>query len=152
MVIVINLCILVISIALHLYFLIQYILEKESKYLKGFVNTAISNIALAGILTVVAVFRPDYIRTINLSLILWLMSGILMVAMLSLKIRIVMSIYRRSKDPANYHYNYFGKKVTHENVVKQGEVIAFFATMPFFLFSGAYFIARLVNLIMFGHL
>ncbi|TAL35583.1 MAG: hypothetical protein EPN93_09940 [Spirochaetes bacterium] len=115
-------------------------------------NTAISNILIAGILTVIALFRPDLIRNLNLLLLFWVMTGVLMMAMLFVKLRIIRNIVRRSRDPSNYHLNYFGKKVLHENVVQQGELVTFFVTIPFFLMAGAYFLARLTNLLLYGRL
>ncbi len=75
-----------------------------------------------------------------------------MMIMLVIKISIFVVVYRRSKDPAHYHFNFFGKKVLHTSVVKPIEVVLFMFTMPFFLISGAYFIARLINLILYKHL
>ncbi len=141
-----------ISFTLHVYFLIQYVIKLEKVYLRRFINTAVSNILLAGCLTVMAIFRPDSIRYVNLKLLLWIMSGLVMIIMLLVKISILRNIYRRSKDPVNYHLNFFGKKVLHSSVVLQGEIYIFFFTIPFFLFAGAYFLARLLNLVMYGHL
>lgn len=140
------------SIAVHIYFLINYILKKEKKYLKRFVNTAISNILLGGVLTVLALVKPVYVRHVNLKLMFWIMAGLLMLMMLSIKVRILRNMYRRSKDPANYHLNFFGKKVLHSSVVLQEEVYVFFFTIPLFLITGAYFFARFINYLLYGHL
>jgi len=75
----------------------------------------------------------------------WILSGIIMFIALSVKIRIFIKIYQRSKDPANYHTNYFGKKVLHSTVVSKFDLMIFFGTMPFSLIAGAYFIAKLIN-------
>jgi hypothetical protein len=152
MIIVIGLIFLQISFTSHMYFLIQYVLKKDGKYLRRFVNTAISNILIAGVLTVLSLFRPDLLRDLNLGMLFWLMSGLMMMTMLLVKVNILRNIYRRSHDPENYHFNFFGKKVLHSSVVSKGEVYIFLFTIPFFLFSGAYFFARLVNLIMFKRL
>ena len=80
------------------------------------------------------------------------MTGFIMVIMLFIKISIFRAIYKRSQDPEHFHYNYFGKKVLHGSVVKFEEILIFFFTMPFFLFCGAYFVARLFNLLLYKHL
>lgn len=141
-----------ISFSFHIYSLVLYVLRRENKYLKLFINTTISNILLAGGITALAIIRPDYVSKINFKLLLWLMSGFIMLIMLFLKISIFISICKRTKDPANYHFNFFGKKVLHASVVKFEEIIVFFFTMPFFLFCGAYFIARLFNLLLYKQL
>ncbi len=152
MIIRIFLLFLQISFTAHIYFLVQFILRKENAYLKRFINTAISNIVLAGTLTVLVIFRPDLIRDVNLKFLLWIMSGLIMLIMLMIKITIMRNMFKRSKDPANYHFNYFGKKVLHSKVVLQEEVYIFLFTIPFFLFCGAYFFARLVNLLLYKSL
>lgn len=152
MIIRIFLLFLQISFTAHIYFLVQFILRKENAYLKRFINTAISNIVLAGALTVLVIFRPDLIRDVNLKFLLWIMSGLIMLIMLMIKITIMRNMFKRSKDPANYHFNYFGKKVLHSKVVLQEEVYIFLFTIPFFLFCGAYFFARLVNLLLYKSL
>ena len=152
MIIRIFLLFLQISFTAHIYFLVQFILRKENAYLKRFINTAISNIVLAGALTVLVIFRPDLIRDVNLKFLLWIMSGLIMLIMLMIKITIMRNMFKRSRDPANYHFNYFGKKVLHSKVVLQEEVYIFLFTIPFFLFCGAYFFARLVNLLLYKSL
>jgi hypothetical protein len=83
---------------------------------------------------------------------LWILSGFSMMFMLLLKIGIFQRIYRRCHMPEHFHYNFFGKKVLHSSVVNKGEVFVFFILMPFFLVSGAYFIARFINLMLYGKL
>lgn len=146
------LVLLQISFTVHIYFLIQYVLRREGRFLRRFINTAISNIVLAGALTILVIFRPDLIRNINLQFLLWIMAGLIMIIMIMIKATILRNMYRRSKDPANYHFNFFGKKVLHSKVVLQEEIYIFLFTIPFFLFCGAYFFARLINLLMFGQL
>jgi hypothetical protein len=46
------------------------------------------------------------------------------------------NMYRRSKDPANYHFNFFGKKVLHSKVVLQEEIYIFLFPSRFFFFAG----------------
>jgi hypothetical protein len=141
-----------ISFSLHIYALVLYVLRRENKYLKGFINTTISNVLLAGIITFLAITNTNYVSKVDFKFLLWLMMGFLMLIMLFIKISIFRAIYKRSKDPQHFHYNYFGKKVLHGTVVKFEEILIFFFTMPFFLFCGAYFIARLFNLLLYKQL
>ncbi|HOJ27922.1 MAG TPA: hypothetical protein PL059_02500 [Spirochaetota bacterium] len=141
-----------ISFSLHIYSLVLYVLRRENKYLKGFINTTISNVLLAGAITTLAIIHPVYVAKVDFKLLLWLMTGFIMLIMLFIKISIARAIYKRSKDPQHFHYNYFGKKVLHGTVVKFEEILIFFFTMPFFLFCGAYFIARLINLLLYKQL
>jgi len=141
-----------ISFSLHIYALVLYVLRRENKYLKGFINTTISNVLLAGIITFLAITNPNYVSKVDFKFLLWLMMGFLMLIMLFIKISIFRAIYKRSKDPQHFHYNFFGKKVLHGTVVKFEEILIFFFTMPFFLFCGAYFIARLFNLLLYKQL
>jgi hypothetical protein len=139
------LLLLLISFSFHLYFLIRFVVRLSKTDLKWFINTAITNIILAGLLSALALIMPGTVRSINFSLMMWMVSGYVMVMMLAVKINIVRSLMRRAKDPQYFHYSYFGKKVLHPEVISKGEVLVFFLTLPIFLFSGAYFIARLVQ-------
>lgn len=141
-----------VSFSIHIYSLVLYVLRRENKYLKGFINTTVSNMVLAGTITAFAIIKQEYVAQVNFQLLLWLMTGFVMLIMLFIKTTIAVAIFRRSRDPNNYHFNYFGKKVLHGNVVKFEEILVFFLTMPFFLFSGAYFIARLFNMLLYGRL
>jgi hypothetical protein len=80
------------------------------------------------------------------------MSGLMMIIMITIKASIIRNIWKRAKDPANYHFNFFGKKVLDSKAVLQEEVFIFLFTVPFFLLAGAYFFARLVNLILYNRL
>ncbi len=141
-----------ISFSIHIYSLVLYVLRRENKYLKGFINTTISNVILAVVITSLAIIKPVYVRSIDFKFVLWLMTGFIMLIMLFIKLSIARAIYKRSKDPQHFHYNYFGKKVLHGTVVKFEEILIFFFTMPFFLFCGAYFVARLFNLLLYKQL
>jgi len=144
--------VLQISFSFHIYSLVLYVLRRENKYLKGFVNTTISNVLIAGSITALVLINPADVSKVDFKLLLWIMTGLIMIIMLFIKIKIAVVIYKRSKDPQHFHYNFFGKKVLHGTVVKFEEIMIFFFTMPFFLFCGAYFIARLLNLLLYDHL
>ena len=96
--------------------------------------------------------RPDLLFQVDVPKLLWIISGFIMVVTLMVKIKIFIRIYRKAQDPDNYHINFFGKKVLHSSVVSRIELAIFFGTIPFFLMSGAYFIARLVNFFLYKHL
>ncbi len=152
MVIIIGLLLLIISFAFHVNFLFQYITKRESRYLRNYINTSVSNVVIAAGLIIIALYRPEYIQKIDLQVLFWLLSGLIMVFMLLVKISVFRRIHRRTKNPEHFHYNFFGKKVLHSSVVKPLEIALFFGSMPFFLFAGAYFVARLINLFMYSHL
>jgi len=152
MIIIILLTALFFSFCVHVYFLIKYVQIREQKHLRAFINTAISNVLISASLSIMALTKPDYIREIDVKMLIWLFSGAILLLMLFIKINIFRNIYRRAQLPEHYHYNFFGKKVLHGSVVKPQEIALFFITMPFFLFLGAYFIARMINLILYGTL
>jgi len=141
-----------ISFFFHILFLVQYILRNERRDLRRFLLTTVSNTIAALGLIIIALSWPAMIHDVDLKVVFWIFSGVIMMIMLVIKISIFVVVYRRSKDPAHYHFNFFGKKVLHTSVVKPIEVVLFMFTMPFFLISGAYFIARLINLILYKHL
>ncbi|HNW31045.1 MAG TPA: hypothetical protein PKN50_21390, partial [Spirochaetota bacterium] len=107
--------------------------------------TTVCNVFISAALIFVALYKPEQIQKIKFPLMMWIVNGFTMVVMLMSQITIGRRIYQRSKLPENYHYNFFGKKVLHPSVVKPGEVAAFFATIPLFLFTGAYFFAKLIR-------
>jgi hypothetical protein len=117
---------LILSFSLHIHFLLRYITEKHKKFLRGFVNTAILNILIAITLSITALLNPVMVSELNLKVLLWAISGAVMVIMLAMKIHVLKNIYRRAQLPENYHLNFFGKKVLHPTVVKQYEVVTFF--------------------------
>ena len=85
------------------------------------------------------------IKTLNIDTVKIIGSGLFSLIMLLIQIVILIIIYRRSKDPENYHLNFFGKKVFHNGLVKSLEVTVFLACAPCFLFSGAYFAAKIIT-------
>lgn len=136
----------------HIISLVNYVTKKSEKSLKNFIKTAISNVLLSIVAIIIAFKRPDLIAKVNMLFVTWVMAGLIMVFTLMVKIRIFVNIYRRSKLPENYHLNFFGKKVLHSTVVSKMEIVLFFGAMPFFLMSGSYFMARLMNFFLYKHL
>lgn len=136
---------LFISVTLHVYYLARYVQSRNQKYLKRFLNTTASNVLVSGMLIFFALYKPREIIKINFSLIWWLMAGSIMIMMLIIQITIFRRIYRRSQLPEHYHLNFFGKKVLHSTVANPLELGIFFATIPFLLLCGAYFVAKLIR-------
>lgn len=136
----------------HIAALVTYVTKRSEGSLKTFINTTLSNVILAGTCIVVFISKPHLLRDINLVMLSWIMSGLVMFVTLSIKIKIFITVYRRAKDPSNYHLNFFGKRVLHSTVVKKMEMAMFFGTIPFFLLSGSYFMARLLNFFLYKHL
>jgi hypothetical protein len=97
------------------------------------------------------VLKRELMRNSNLKILLWLMSGLAMIIVLVVKVYLLKKIYRRTQDPNHFHLNFFGKKVLHRTVAKPLEIFALFVTMPLFLLLGAYFVARIINLILHRH-
>jgi len=107
---------------------------------------------VAIMLMVLFLYHPDWVQKVNVKLLTWLMSGVFMVMMIVVKIKIFITIWQKAKNPVNYHLNFFGKKVLHARVVEKSEIGIFMFTIPVFLMSGSYFVARLINLILYKHL
>ena len=152
MLIIILIIVLVLSFLLHTNFGYQYVTTRKKKYLTLYLNTAVSNMLVAGALIYVSLTNPGSIRGIDPKVLFWILSGLVLVVTLKIKISIFRKIYLRAQEPENFHYNFFGKKVLHSSVVKPTYIVGFFASMPFFLFAGAYFVARLINVFLYGHL
>lgn len=146
------LILLLIVFSIHIRFLVRYVIDKKKKYLRGYLFTSVLNILIAMCLSVLVMMRPELLVRLDYKKMLWLMSGVILVVMLFVKISILKKIYQRCQLPENYHFNFFGKKVLHPSVVKQYEIVTFFVTIPIFLLIGAYFVARLINWILYGHL
>ena len=135
----------------HIFSLVTYVTRKSERSLNTFIKTTISNIILAGTCIVLFMSKPDLLIDVECRRLVWIMCGFVMFITLGVKIRIFIRIYKRAQDESNYHLNFFGKKVLHSTVVSKIEMAIFFGTMPFFLMSGAYFVARLANFFLYKH-
>ena len=148
MIIVILFLVLFLSLAIHLSYLARYIQSRKQELLQKYILTTICNVLISGALIFVALYKPEQIQKIKFHLMMWLINGFVMIIMIITQMMIAIRIYQRSKLPENYHYNFFGKKVLHPNVVKPVEIAGFFISIPLLLFSGAYFIAKLIRFFM----
>lgn len=146
------LLLLILSFAIHIVIIISYIQTRSAKRFRWFLITAGINAMLCVVLSLLAFMKPELVRAMKIDIFFWLASGFIMVILLKIKIYFFVKIYRRTKDPKNYHINYFGKKVYESTIIKQYEFAALLLSIPFFLLLGAYFVARLINLILYGHL
>ena len=145
MIITILLIALFISFSIHIFSLFTFITKKSDSAIYVFVATTMSNVMIAGGCIVVTISNPGMLTEVDVLKVAWILSGIIMFIALGIKVRIFIRIYKRAKDPANYHVNYFGKKVLHSTVVSKLDFMIFFGTIPFTLIAGAYFIAKLIN-------
>jgi hypothetical protein len=140
------------SFTFHILIIVLYIKNKDRIYLFWFLATVALNMAIAIGLIVLALSKPEMIRQLNLKFFFWLLSGFTTILLLCVKVVIFRNVYKRAQDPHWYHVNYFGKKVYEKGIVKQVEFLGVFLTLPFFLMIGAFFVSRLITLIMFGHM
>jgi hypothetical protein len=140
------------SFCLQILVIIQYLSTKSESYYRTFLGTFIINTILM-VITSVAIFKDaSSLLAIDIKFILWIVSGFVLIFILFIKISTIMKIYRRTKDPQFYSINFFGKKVYEKGIIKPYEFLTLILTMPFFLMVGSYFIARLINMVLYGHL
>lgn len=130
----------------HVAIIVIYIRTRDKKYFFWFIATVFSNVVLAGSLMVTALTSSYLIKELNIRFFFWLLSGFVAALMFIMKAVIFRNVYRRSRDPAWYHFNYFGKKVYEKGIVKQIELVIIYISMPFFLMLGAYFISGLLSM------
>jgi hypothetical protein len=138
------------SLCLQIFVIIQYLDGKRMTYYRIFLGTFIINTILMVIISVYALRDPASIYRVDLKFVMWLLSGFITFIILFVKINTILKIFKRSKDPANYTINFFGKKVYEQGILKKHEFAMFALLMPIFLFAGSYFFARLINMILYG--
>ncbi|MCL2154731.1 MAG: hypothetical protein FWH53_03600, partial [Leptospirales bacterium] len=117
MIITILLIALFLSFSIHIFSLFVFVTKKADSAIKVFVATTMSNVMIAGACIVVLISNPRILKEVDVIKVAWVLSGIIMLIALIIQIRIFIKIYKRSKDPENYHVNYFGKKVLHSTVI-----------------------------------
>jgi hypothetical protein len=144
------LLLLIASFTFHIVIIILYIKSRDRIFFYWFIAAVVMNLGISLALAVIALTKPLIIKQVKLSVFLWLLSGFIAVLLLIIKLMIFRNIYRRMKDPNWYHLNYFGKKVYERGIIRQEEFLGIFVTFPFFLITGAFFISRLIHLVMFG--
>ena len=132
--------------------IVLYLSNKSDNYFRSLLGTFIINTVLMVLLSIMAVTHPADIYSVNMKFIMWVVSGIISFFILIIKVIIIIRIYRRSHDPKFYTINFFGKKVLEKGIVRPKEFLTLIASLPFFLLIGSYFVARLVNLFLYGHI
>lgn len=138
------------SFTLQIIVIIQYLSTKGKNYYNIFLGTFFTNTILMVFTSVLILKNPVAFTNIDLKFILWIMSGFVLIFILFIKISTIIKIYKRSQDPQSYSINFFGKKVYENGLVNKKEFLTLFLTMPFFLLVGSYFVARLINLLLYG--
>lgn len=140
------------SFIIHIAIIFLYIQTRKKVYFTAFIATVFTNIAIAMGLSIVALNQPLLIRNLNIKVFLWLLSGFFSFLIIYVQVMILRRIYRRSKDPEWFHTNYFGKKVYNQGILKKEEFLGFIISFPFFIIVGAYFFARVINLVLYGQI
>jgi hypothetical protein len=134
------------SLVIHIYSLVGYISIKKMDYFRFFMITAATNMFLSiGVATMVMIYQ-NMLAGINLDAIFILESGLLFVYMLAIKIRVTVVIIRRLRNPKNYHFSHFGKKIYNTTIIDFKELMTYFITFPFTIMAGAYFFVRLIRM------
>jgi hypothetical protein len=134
------------SLFIHIFSLVGYISTKEIGYFRYFMITAVTNMLLSIALAAIVMLDPKVIGGIKLDIIYILEAGLIFIYMMTIKIRIIVIIIKRLRDPKNYHFSHFGKKIYNTTIVDFKEVMTFFITFPFTLIAGAYFVVRIMQL------
>jgi hypothetical protein len=137
---------------INIFVLIIYIYTKKLIYRRRFFSTAFIGFGLLGGVSFLSLFITFLYKTLDFSLLFWILSGYLTIISVCIKILIFIRVYLRYQDPRNFYYNFFGKKVMHAGFLTNKEMGYFVVTVPLFLFAGVYFVAKLINLIIYGHL
>ncbi|MBP7737053.1 MAG: hypothetical protein KA369_13835 [Spirochaetes bacterium] len=134
------------SVFIHLYCLFNYISSKQMVYFRYFMITAVTNMLLSIAMAAIVMLDPKILKGVKLDIIYILEAGLIFIYMMSIKVRIIVTIVKRVRDPKNYHFSHFGKKIYNTSVVNFREVAIFFITFPFTLIAGAYFVVRVMRM------
>lgn len=138
------------SFCLQILVIIQYLSTKGTIYYNIFLGTFVTNTVLMGFTFYHLFKNPAAFYNLDLKFTMWVISGFVLIFVLFIKISTIIKIYKRSQDPNCYKINFFGKKVYEGGLVNKQEFLTLFVTMPFFLMVGSYFVARLINIILYG--
>lgn len=141
-----------ITIALSLYILVQDLLHKDNKRKRLLIGIIIWNVIYTLIIYIQIHLDLFFTGTLNYTFIFWILSGLIMGVALYYQMLIIVNLYKRRRDREFYHYNIFGKKVFKKDIVLIRELWVFLITIPFFLLPGGYFVARLINFILYDRL
>lgn len=131
------------SIFIHALFIGSYLSEKSERSFRGFLVTTVSNFLIGMIMLIIMMKTPEIIRKFSFKPMMVLEAGLVFFSLLFVKIRITIRIIMRAMKPESYDINFFGKKVYKPGIVKKSELAIYYLTMPFTLFTGAYFLANI---------
>lgn len=131
------------SIFIHALFIGAYLSEKSDRSFRGFLVTTVSNFLIGMVMLIMMVQTPEIVRKFSFKPMMVLESGLVFFLLLFVKIRITIRIIKRFMNPEYYDLNFFGKKVYRPGIVKKSELAIYYLTMPFTLFTGAYFLANM---------
>ncbi len=134
------------SLVIHIYSLIGYISTKKMYFFRYFMITVVINMLLSIAIATIVMTDQKVLRGIKLDAIYILEAGLVFIYMMTIKIRVIIVILKRLRDPKNYHFSHFGKKIYNTSIVNFQEVATFFITFPFTLISGAYFVVRIMRM------
>jgi len=137
------LIVLQISILLNIRFAINYFIRGEEESRKGLLAAASVNFLIGIILLIIMFFAPDILSKFQIQSMTVPESGLIFCLLVFIKIRIVLRVFKRVKDPDFYDISFFGKKVYRLNVVKKSELAVFLLSMPVTLIAGAYFVVNI---------
>lgn len=130
------------SLVIHVVSLIGYLMTKKMNHFKNFMITAVSNVSLSICIAAFVAIDQSVIQGFRIEGIFILESGMLFFYMLAVKVRVTIGVIRRARDPSNYHFSHFGKKIYHTSIIDYKELITYFITFPFTLMAGAYFVVK----------
>ncbi len=134
------------SLVIHIYSLIGYISTKKMDYFRYFMITAVTNMLLSIAVATIVMTDQQVLRGIKLDVIYILEAGLVFIYMMTIKIRVTIVIIKRLRNPNNYHFSHFGKKIYNTSIVNFQEVATYFITFPFTLIAGAYFVVRIMRM------
>lgn len=133
------------SVIIHIYSLVGYISTKKMDYFRFFMITAVSNMLISIAVASFVMLDQKIMSGIKMNVLLLLESGLLFIYMMAIKIRVTVVIIKRLRDPKNYHFSHFGKKIYNTTIVDFKEVMTYFVTFPFTMMAGAYFIVKILK-------
>lgn len=133
-----------VSVFVQILFIATYLKSKSRFSFIGFLFTTIANLVIIVIMLVMLAQIPGLINSVELEELLFIESALVFIFLSIIKIRISLRIFVRSKDPEYFDTNFFGKKVYKTKIISKGEVAAFILATPVTMFSGAYFIVKLL--------
>jgi hypothetical protein len=133
------------SVIIHIYSLVGYISTKKMDYFRFFMITAVSNMLISIVVASFVMLDQKIMSSIKMDILLVLESGLIFIYMMAIKIRVTIVIIKRLRDPKNYHFSHFGKKIYNTTIVDFKEVMTYFVTFPFTMMAGAYFIVKILH-------